>query len=265
MYVCGPTVYQRAHVGNARPFVLLLVARALAAAAGHEVTLVHNITDVNDKIYDAAPGRERRSSPRRRRGGTSRTSVASGSAARRRADRGDRDDGRDRRVHRGAGRARLRVRGRGRRLLPRRAASPSTAGSRASGPTQVEEQEPNPRKEDPRDFALWKANKPGEDTWWDSPWGRGRPGWHIECSAMAEKLLGPSSRSTAAGSTSSSRTTRTSSRSRARSATRSRASGCTTACSASRGEKMSSRVGNVVDDPRGARPLGARDAARSSS
>jgi cysteinyl-tRNA synthetase len=58
-------------------------------------------------------------------------------------------------------------------------------------PDHVEEQEPNPLKEDPRDFALWKANKPDEDTWWDSPWGRGRPGWHIECSAMAEKTLGP--------------------------------------------------------------------------
>ena len=45
-------------------------------------------------------------------------------------------------------------------------------------------------KEDPLDFALWKAHKEGEDTWWDSPWGRGRPGWHIECSAMAEELLG---------------------------------------------------------------------------
>jgi cysteinyl-tRNA synthetase len=58
-------------------------------------------------------------------------------------------------------------------------------------PDQVEEQEPNPLKEDTRDFALWKANKPEEDTWWDSPWGRGRPGWHIECSVMAEELLGP--------------------------------------------------------------------------
>ena len=49
-------------------------------------------------------------------------------------------------------------------------------------PDQVEEQEPNPLKEDGRDFTLWKANKPGtEDTWWESPWGRGRPGWHIEC------------------------------------------------------------------------------------
>src|SRR5581483_9854283 len=58
-------------------------------------------------------------------------------------------------------------------------------------PDQVEEQEPNPLKADPRDFALWKANKPGEDTSWDSPWGRGRPGWHIECSAMAEDAFGP--------------------------------------------------------------------------
>ena len=52
-------------------------------------------------------------------------------------------------------------------------------------------QEPNPAKEDERDFALWKAQKPHEDAAWDSPWGPGRPGWHIECSAMAEKHLGP--------------------------------------------------------------------------
>ncbi len=60
-------------------------------------------------------------------------------------------------------------------------------------PDQVEEgEEPSALKEDPRDFALWKANKPvTEDTWWDSPWGRGRPGWHIECSAMAEEIFGP--------------------------------------------------------------------------
>ena len=56
---------------------------------------------------------------------------------------------------------------------------------------QDEEERPNPLKQDPRDFALWKANKPDEDTSWDSPWGRGRPGWHIECSVMAEELLGP--------------------------------------------------------------------------
>jgi cysteinyl-tRNA synthetase len=54
-----------------------------------------------------------------------------------------------------------------------------------------EEEEQNELKEDPRDFALWKGHKEGEDTWWDSPWGPGRPGWHIECSVMAEELLGP--------------------------------------------------------------------------
>src|SRR5207248_11778814 len=54
-----------------------------------------------------------------------------------------------------------------------------------------EEEEQTELKEDSRDFALWKAHKEGEDTFWDSPWGRGRPGWHIECSAMAEELLGP--------------------------------------------------------------------------
>src|SRR5947208_2639553 len=54
-----------------------------------------------------------------------------------------------------------------------------------------EEEERSELKEDSRDFALWKAHKEGEDTWWESPWGRGRPGWHIECSAMAEAFLGP--------------------------------------------------------------------------
>jgi cysteinyl-tRNA synthetase len=54
-----------------------------------------------------------------------------------------------------------------------------------------EEAEADELKEDPRDFALWKAHKDGEDTSWESPWGRGRPGWHIECSAMAERWLGP--------------------------------------------------------------------------
>ena len=55
---------------------------------------------------------------------------------------------------------------------------------------QGEGVEGSDRKEDPLDFALWKAQKPGEDTAWDAPWGRGRPGWHIECSAMAEEVLG---------------------------------------------------------------------------
>src|SRR5438876_12183045 len=56
MYFCGPTVYQRAHIGNARPFVLGMWLRSWLRARGYEATLVHNITDGNDKIYDAAPG-----------------------------------------------------------------------------------------------------------------------------------------------------------------------------------------------------------------
>ena len=56
MYVCGPTVYDRAHIGNARPFVIGMWLRRWLAARGYDATLVHNITDINDKIYDAAPG-----------------------------------------------------------------------------------------------------------------------------------------------------------------------------------------------------------------
>src|SRR5215831_2274697 len=57
MYFCGPTVYQRAHIGNARPFILGMWLRAWLRQRGYDATLVHNITDINDKIYDAAPGR----------------------------------------------------------------------------------------------------------------------------------------------------------------------------------------------------------------
>ena len=69
--------------------------------------------------------------------------------------------------------------------------SPSTGGSRASTSDQVEEQEPNPLKEDSRDFALWKAQQGGRGHVVGLALGARRPGWHIECSAMAEKALGP--------------------------------------------------------------------------
>ena len=100
-------------------------------------------------------------------------------------------DGIDR-ADRALDRGRTCLRGRRRRLflraeLPgiRRAIPPR---HRRDGPGRgVEGAE---RKRDPLDFALWKAHKPGEDTAWDAPWGRGRPGWHIECSAMAEAILG---------------------------------------------------------------------------
>ena len=188
MYVCGPTVYQRAHIGNARPFVVFSWLRNWLCERGYSVTFVHNVTDVNDKIYDAAPGKSVELAERATQWYLEDTAdlglgmpdemplatqsipdivalvqelVAAGYAY---AVEGD--------------------------VYFRVARFGDYGKLSGQRPDQVEEQEPNPRKEDPRDFALWKATKPGEDTAWDSPWGRGRPGWHIECSAMAEMTLG---------------------------------------------------------------------------
>ena len=159
------------------------------------VHLVQNITDINDKIYVAAPGAGR---PIGRAGGRDGAGVHRGHRparpreARRRAA-GERDDPRDRRADRGAHRRGARLRGGRRRLLRRAGASTATASSRASVPTRSSPAR-GPSQEstsvDPVDFALWKATKDDEDTCWPSPWGDGRPAWHIECSAMAEKLLG---------------------------------------------------------------------------
>ena len=119
MYFCGPTVYQRAHIGNARPFLLGMWLRDWLRYRGYDATLVHNITDVNDKIYDAAPGASAELAARATavvpRGHRRLRARATRCAA-----EGDRAHSGDRPVHRGADRARQRVRGRGRRLLPRR-------------------------------------------------------------------------------------------------------------------------------------------------
>jgi cysteinyl-tRNA synthetase len=189
MYICGPTVYQRAHIGNARPFVLGMWLRAWLRLRGYDVTFVHNITDVNDKIYDAAPGKS--------------AELAARATEWYLQDTGDLGLGMpdvlpratesmpaivhfiEELVERGSA---YPVEG---DVYFRVASDPQYGQLSGQRPDQVEEQEPNPLKEDPRDFALWKANKPGEDTWWESPWGRGRPGWHIECSVMAEEAFGP--------------------------------------------------------------------------
>jgi len=189
MYFCGPTVYQRIHVGNAVPFVLPLWLKRWLELGGYETKLVVNITDVNDKIYDAAP---------------SASAKLAADATRWYLEDTDR-----------LGLGRPDVEPTAVETVPgqigmieeliaaghayesdgdvyfRVASFPEYGRLSGQRPDQVEEQEPNPRKEDPRDFALWKANKPGEDTSWESPWGRGRPGWHIECSVMAEEHLGP--------------------------------------------------------------------------
>jgi cysteinyl-tRNA synthetase len=152
------------------------------------VTFVHNVTDVNDRIYEAAPGRS--------------AELARNATAWYLEDTADLGLGMPDEMPLATESIAEII-----ALIEELVASGHAysvegdvyfrVGSFAdygklSGqrPDQVEEQEPNALKEDPRDFALWKATKPGEDTSWESPWGLGRPGWHIECSTMAEKTLG---------------------------------------------------------------------------
>jgi cysteinyl-tRNA synthetase len=189
MYFCGPTVYQRAHIGNARPFVVGIWLRDWLRRRGYDATLVHNITDVNDRIYDAAPGAS--------------AQLAADATEWYLRDTGDlglgMPDALPKATEHIGGIVRFieELVARGHAYAVEGDVYFSVARDpeygRLSGqrPDQMEEQEPNPLKQDPRDFALWKANKPGEDTAWDSPWGRGRPGWHIECSVMAEDAFGP--------------------------------------------------------------------------
>src|SRR2546422_3524095 len=192
MYVCGSTVYQRVHVGNSRPYALAMWVRAWLKAKGYQVRLVHNITDVDDHVYEEA--------------------AKQGTGSRELAERATQwfiEDTNDL----GLGRPDVEPRASDtigeiiafiRELIDLDLAYevngdvyfrvnrfPEYGRLSNADPEEMRQQEPNPLKEDPRDFALWKAQKPTEDAAWESPWGGGRPGWHIECSAMAEKYLGP--------------------------------------------------------------------------
>ena len=189
MYFCGPTVYQRIHVGNARPFVVSMWLRRCLRERGYDVTLVENITDINDKIYEAAPGASAALAADASRWYVEDTSLLG-------LGRPDVEPTATESVPAIVGAiSELVSRGFAYEVEGdvyfRVARDPSYGQLSRQRPDQVEEQEPNPRKEDPRDFALWKATKPGEDTSWESPWGAGRPGWHIECSVMASEHLGP--------------------------------------------------------------------------
>jgi cysteinyl-tRNA synthetase len=195
MYFCGPTVYQRIHVGNARPFVVSMWLRRWLSAQGHDVTLVENITDINDKIYKAAPGASAKLAADAARWYVEDTDLLG-------LGRPDFEPlatetipeivalieeliARDL-AYEAGGDVYFRV---GRFEDYGRLSGRHDDEAATRNPSEEEEQ--SSLKEDPRDFALWKAHKEGEDTSWESPWGRGRPGWHIECSAMAEKYLGP--------------------------------------------------------------------------
>jgi len=197
MYFCGPTVYQRIHVGNARPFVVSMWLKRWLEGRGYRVTLVENITDINDKIYRAASGRSAELAEQASNWyveDTDRLGLG-------RPDREPKASetipevtslieeliGKDL-AYAAGGDVYYRVA----RFDEYGRLSGRIADDEEVPRNPSEEEEVSPLKESPRDFALWKAHKEGEDTWWDSPWGRGRPGWHIECSAMAEKFLGGS-------------------------------------------------------------------------
>ncbi|KAB2881300.1 MAG: cysteine--tRNA ligase [Albidovulum sp.] len=206
MYVCGPTVYDRAHLGNARPVIVFdVLFRLLRHVYGPEhVTYVRNFTDVDDKINAEAQRRKALGDPRsleeliRERTeetiGWYHADMDALGALRPTLEPRATDyigqmigmiAGLIRSGHAYAkdGHVLFRVRsyaeyGR----LSGRSVDDMIAGARV---------EVAPFKEDPMDFVLWKpsdADLPG----WESPWGRGRPGWHIECSAMSEELLGTS-------------------------------------------------------------------------
>ena len=195
LYVCGPTVYSYAHIGNARPVVVFdVLFRLLRRLYGEEaVVYARNVTDVDDKINAAAAA-----------AGTPISAVTDKYLAIYEADMAALGalpptlqpratahiapmlDQIGRLVAAGAayaaeGHVLFRVRafedyGR----LSGRSLDDMVAGARV---------EVAPYKEDPADFVLWKPSKPGEPSW-PSPWGEGRPGWHIECSAMMESQLG---------------------------------------------------------------------------
>ncbi len=194
IYACGPTVYSRIHIGNARPFVVFSLLKRFLEHEGLEARLVINITDVNDKIYDAA-----------RAAGRPSVELAAEMTELYRLDTDALGLGRPDdeplaseamdeiidyiealiaagHAYPADGDVYFRVRS--------DPAYGSLSHRHLEDMEQGEPGEGSERKEDPLDFALWKAQKPGEDAAWDSPWGRGRPGWHIECSAMAEGLLG---------------------------------------------------------------------------
>jgi cysteinyl-tRNA synthetase len=192
MYVCGSTVYKRVHVGNARPFVLGLWLRRWLERGGYDVTLVHNITDVDDHIYEEA----------------AKEGLPSRELSRRATEwfLEDTDD-------LGLGRPDVEPKasdsipdiialveeliGRGAAYQEngdvyfRVARDPEYGKLSGAKLDEMVAQEASDVKQDQRDFALWKGQKPHEDFAWESPWGPGRPGWHIECTAMAEKFLGP--------------------------------------------------------------------------
>lgn len=193
IYVCGPTVYGYIHVGNARPYVFFAVLARYLRRKGYDVTLVENLTDVDDKIIDRA-----------NEDGIAAEEVAQTYAeayledtARLGLERPDIEPKAtehigeiielcQRLVEQGIAYET------GGSVYYRVCEFPDygkLSGQKTDQMKHCEMAREGETKESPLDFAIWKAAKPGEPNW-ESPWGRGRPGWHIECTAMSLKYLG---------------------------------------------------------------------------
>lgn len=199
MYVCGPTVYNRIHIGNARTFISFDMIRRYLEWRGFAVTFVQNVTDVDDKIINRAieEGRSAAEVAREYTEAFIADMHAAGVAdptirpkateeipamielVQSLVDKGH--------AYEVDGDVYFSVRSDPHYgTLSGRNIDEMESGHRE---LRAEGQGLEDRKRDPLDFALWKAAKPGEPAW-DSPWGKGRPGWHIECSAMSHKYLG---------------------------------------------------------------------------
>jgi cysteinyl-tRNA synthetase len=193
LYVCGPTVYDMSHIGHARAAIVPDVLVRALRATGLAVTYVRNITDIDDKIIRraAAEGVSPEEIAARYTDEYHRDLASLGCVAPDVEPRVTENiDGIVEMI------ARLIERGlayaqdgdvyyRVARFAEYGALSGRNLGDMRAG-ARVEV---NERKDDPLDFALWKGAKPGEPAW-SSPWGEGRPGWHIECSAMSRRYLG---------------------------------------------------------------------------
>lgn len=196
IYACGPTVYSRIHIGNARPFVTFMLLARFLKSEGYRTKLVINVTDINDKIYDAAKADSEPSEEFAKRmttayfEDTDRLGLGRPDAEPLASETIEGIVGlisdliESGHAYESAGDVYFKVKSFG--------GYGKLSNRRTEDMDQGEEAGSASLKEDPLDFALWKAHKEGEDSSWDSPWGPGRPGWHIECSAMAEAELGRS-------------------------------------------------------------------------